>query len=151
MSWQSLYSRVQFTCSVSSDSLQPHELQHSRLPWPSPTFGACSNSYPSSWWSIQRSHPLLPLLLLPSNFPNISVLSNESVLCIRWTKYWSFSISASNEYSGLISSRIGWLDLAGKGLLRVFSNTTVQKHQFFSAQLTLWSDFHIYTWVLEKS
>ena len=74
-------------------------------------------------------------LLLPSIFPSIRVFSSESVLCIRWPKYWSFSfsISPSNEYSGLISFRIDWFDLlAAKGLSRVFSNTTVQKHQFFS-------------------
>ena len=88
------------------------------------------------------------LLLLPSTFPSIRVFSNESVLCIRWPKYWSFSfsISPSNEYSGLISLRMDWLDLlAVQGiLLRFFSNTTVQKHQFFSAQLSLWSNSHPY-------
>ena len=81
-----------------------------------------------------------PLLLPPSVFPSIRVFSNESVLRIRWTKYWSFSlnISPSNEYSGLISFRMDWLDLlAFQGTSRVFSNTTVQKHQFFSAQLSL--------------
>ena len=80
-----------------------------------------------------------PLLLLPSIFPNISVFSNESDFCIRWPKYWSFSFSsASNEYSGLISFRIDWLDLLPiQGLSRVFSNTTVQKHQFFHTQLSL--------------
>ena len=81
-----------------------------------------------------------PLLLLPSVFPNIRVFSSESVLCIRWPKYWSFSfsISPSNEYSGLISFRIDWFDLlAVQGLSRVFSNTTVQKHSFFSAQLSV--------------
>ena len=81
-----------------------------------------------------------PLLLLPSIFPSIRVFSNESVLCIWWPKYWSFSfnISASNEYSGLISLRIdGLISSQSKGLLRVFSNTTVQKHQFFGAQLSL--------------
>ena len=75
-----------------------------------------------------------PLLLLPSIFPSIRVFSTESVLCIRWPKYWSFSfnISPSNEYSGLISFRMDWLDLLeSKGLSRIFSNTTVQKHQFF--------------------
>ena len=80
------------------------------------------------------SHPLLP----PSIFPSIRVFSNESVLCIRWPKYWSFSFSIipSNEYSGLISFRMDWLDLLqSKGLSRAFSNTTVQKHQFFSTQL----------------
>ena len=79
-------------------------------------------------------------LLLPSIFPSIRVFSNESVLHIRWPKYWSFSlsISPSNEYSGLISFRMDWLDLLTvKGLSRVFSNTTVQKHQFFGAQLSL--------------
>ena len=79
-----------------------------------------------------------PLLLLPSIFPSIRVFSRESVLHIRWSKYWSFSISPSNEYSGLISFRMDWLDLlAVQGISRVFFNTTVQKHQFFSAQLSL--------------
>ena len=82
-------------------------------------------------------HPLLPP---PSIFSSIRVFSNESVLHIRWLKYWSFSfsISPSNEHSGLISFRMGWLDLLpAKGLSRVFSNTTVQKHQFFTAQPSL--------------
>ena len=76
-----------------------------------------------------------PLLLLPSIFLSIKVFSKESVLCIRWPKYWSFSfsISPSNEYSGLIS-------LQSKGLSRVFSSTTIQKHQFFGAQPSLWSN-----------
>ena len=81
-----------------------------------------------------------PLLLLPSIFPSIRVFSNDSALCIRWPKYWSFSfnISASDEHPELISFRMDWLDhLAVQGTLNVFSNTTVQKHQFFSAQLFL--------------
>jgi len=81
-----------------------------------------------------------PLLLPPSIFPSIRIFSNESVLHIRWPKYWSFSssISPSKEYSGLISFRwTGWISLQSKGLSRVFSNTTVQKHQFFGAQLSL--------------
>ena len=81
-----------------------------------------------------------PLLLLPSIFPSIRVFSTESVLHIRWPKYcsFSFSISPPNEYSGLISFRMDWLGLlAVQGLSRVFSNTTVQKHQFFGAQLCL--------------
>ena len=80
-----------------------------------------------------------PLLLLPSIFPSIRVFSQESILHIRWPKYWSFnfSISPSNEYSGLIFFRITGLILQSKGLSRVFSNTTVQKHQFFSTQLSL--------------
>ena len=95
----------------------------------------------------------LCLLLLPSIFPNIRVFSNESALHFRWPNYWSFSFSiSSSEYSGLISFRIDWFDLlACKELSRVFSNTTVQKHQFFSAQPSLWSNAHIHTWLLEKS
>ena len=93
---------------------------------------------------IQSNHFILcHLLLLPSIFSSIRVFSNESALCIRWPKYWSFSfsISPSNEYSGLISFRMDWLDLlAVQGLSRVFSNTIVQKQQFFSFQLSLWSN-----------
>ena len=84
-------------------------------------------------------------LLLPSVFPSIRDFSNESVLCIRWPRYWSFSLSIrpSNEYSGLISFRMAdWISLQ--------SNTTVQKHQFFNAQLSLQSNSHIHTWLLEK-
>ena len=89
----------------------------------------------------------LPLLLLPSIFPRIRVFSNEPVLCIRWPKHWSFSfsISPSNEQSRLISFRIDLFDLlAVQRLSRVFSNTTVQKHQFLGAQLSLWSNTHPY-------
>ena len=81
-----------------------------------------------------------PLLLLPSIYPSIRVFSSESVLPIRWPKYWSFNfnISPSNKHPGLISFRVDWLDsLQSKGLSRVFSNTTVQKYQFFRAQLSL--------------
>ena len=89
---------------------------------------------------IPSSHLILcrPLLLQPSIFPSIRIFSSESVLCIRWPKYWSFifSISPSNEYSGLISFTINCLiSWQSKGLSRVFSNTTVQKHQFFGAHL----------------
>ena len=95
-----------------------------------------------------------PLLLLPSIFPSIRVFSNELALHIRWPKYWSlsFNISPSNEYSGPISLRIDWLDLLeSRGPWRVFCNTTVQKHQFFSVQPPFWSNCHIHTWRLEKS
>ena len=88
--------------------------------------------------AIQPSHPLYLLLLLPSIFPSIRVFSSKSFLCIRWPKYWSFSfiISPSNEYSKLIPFKIDWLDLlAVQGT--PFSNTTVQKHQFFCTQLSL--------------
>ena len=90
--------------------------------------------------AIQPSHSLHPPLFLPSFFPSIRVFSNESALRIRWPKYWSFSfnISPSNEHPGLVSlGWTGWIFLQSKGCSRVFSNTTVQKHQFFSAQLSL--------------
>ena len=108
-----------------SNFLQPHAwthgLQHTRLPCQSPTPGAYSNSCPLRWWCHPTISSCCPLLLLPSNFPSIRVFSNESVLCIRWPKYWSFSftISPSNEYSGLISFRMDWLDLhAFQGTLK---------------------------------
>ena len=96
--------------------------------------------------SVMPSNHLIlchPLLLPPSIFPSIWVFSNKSALCIRWPKYWSFSfsISPSNEYSGLVSFRMYWFNLlAVQGTLMIFSNTTVQKHQFFSVQLSLWSN-----------
>ena len=89
-----------------------------------------------------------PILLPPSISPSIRVFSNESVLRIRWPKYWSFnfSISPSNEYSGLISFRMDWLiSLQSRGLSKLFSNTTVQKHQLFGTWLSLWSNSHIHT------
>ena len=99
---------------------------------------------------MPSSHLILcrPLLLLPSIFPSIRVFSNESALCIRWPKYWSlsFNISPSNEHPGLICFGIDWLDLlAVQGTLKVFSNTTVQKHQFFGAQPSSQSNSHIHT------
>ena len=100
--------------------------------------------------SVMPSNHLIlccPLLLLPSIFPSIRVFSNESVLHIGWPKYWSFSfsISPSNDYSGLISFR-----KESRGFSRVFFNTTFQKHQFFGTQLSLESNSHINTWLLEK-
>ena len=92
--------------------------------------------------------PCWPLLLPPSIFPSITVFSSKSVLRIRWAKFWSFSlnISPSNEYSVLISFRItGWISLKSKGLSKLLSNTRIQKHQFFSTQLSLWSNSHIHT------
>ena len=89
-----------------------------------------------------------PLLLLPSIISSIRVFSSELALHIRWPKYWSFSfsISPSNEYSGLTSFRLDWLDLlAVKGLLRVFSITTGRRHQFFGTWPSLWSNPHIHT------
>ena len=135
------FSSVQFL----SDSLRPHGLQHTRLPCPSPTPGDCSNSCPLS--VMPSNHLILchPLLLLPSIFPSIRVFSNESALCIRWPKYWSFSFSTSpsNEYSGLISFRIDWLDLLAiqgtlKSLLQCHSSkaSNIWSSAFFILQLS---------------
>ena len=104
---------------------------------------------------MPSSHLILcrPLLLLPPIPPSIRVFSNESTLRMRWPKYWSFSFSIipAKEIPGLISFRIDWLDLlAVQGLSRVFSNTTLQKHQFFSAQPSSQPNSHIHTWPQEK-
>ena len=123
-----------------SDSLQPHGLQHTRPPCPSPTPGVHSNPCPSSHLTF-----CCPLLLPPSVFPSIRVFSNESVLHIRWPRYWSFSfsISPSNEYSGLISFRMDWLDLLAvqgtlKSLLQHHSSkaSILQHSAFFIVQLS---------------
>ena len=113
-----------FSLSVMSNSLWPYGLQHARLPCPSPSSGACSNSCPLSWWCHQTIlSSVIPLLLLPSIFPSIRVFSNELALHIRWPKYWSFSfsISPSNEYSGLISFRIDWFDLLAVNPKQIFT------------------------------
>ena len=112
----------QFSHSVMSDSLQPHGLQHTRPPCPSPTPRVYSNSCPLSRWCHPTiSSSVVTLLLPPSIFPSIRALSNELALHIRWPMFWSFSfsINPSNEYSGLISFRIDWLDLlAVQGTLK---------------------------------
>ena len=100
--------------------------------------------------AIQPSHPLLPPFPPDLNLSSIRVFSNESALHIRGTKNWSFSISPSNEYSGSPLGWAGWISLQSKGLSRVFFNTTVQKHQFFGAQPSVWSNSHIHTWLLNK-
>ena len=127
-------------------------LQHARLPCPSPSPGACSNSCPLSQWC----HPLILchlLLLLPSIFPRVMVFLNELALQNRWPNYWS---SAS---SSVLPVKIqywfplgltGLISLLSKGLSRVFSSTTVRKHQLFGTQPSLWSNFPILTWLLEK-
>ena len=105
---------------------------------------------PGRWKGVNHTHMWDWGSRWPSEVYTIRVFSGESVLHIRWPKYWSFSFSTgfSNEYSGLISFRIDWFDLlAVQGTL----NTTVQKHQFFSAQPSLWSNSHICTWLLEKN
>ena len=100
--------------------------------------------------AIQPSHPLLLLPLIP---PSIRVFSNESTLRMRWPKYWSFSFSVSlpmNTQDWSLLGWTGWISLQSKWLSRVFCNTTVQKHQFFGAQLSSLSNSHIHTWLLEK-
>ena len=148
-----LLQSVQFSRSVVSDSLRPYGRQHTKLPCPSSTPWACSNSCPSSQWC----HPTISSSVIPfssclqsfpasGSFPmsQLSVSDGQiigalaSVLPIN-IQYW-FPLGLAS----LIS-------LQSKGLLRVFSNTTVQKHYFFRAQLSLWSNSHIHTWLLEKS
>ena len=113
---------VQFSCSVVSNSLRPHEPQHTRPPCPSPNPWNLPKLMSTE--SVMPSNHLIlchPLLLLPSILPSIRVFSSESTLCIRWPKYWSFSfsISPSNEYSGLISFRMDSFDLlAVQGILK---------------------------------
>ena len=128
-----------------SDSLWPYGLQNARLPCPSPSHRVCSNSCPLSRWY----HPTILSSVVPfssclQSFP-ASVFSNESVLCIKWLKYWSFSfsINPSNEYSGLISFRMDWLDLLAvqgtlKSLLQHHSSkvSILQRSAFFMVQLS---------------
>ena len=131
--------------SLMSASLLPHGLQHTRLPYPSLTTGVYSITCPLSWWCHPTISSCHPLLLLPSIFPSIRVFSNDSALRIRWPKYWSFSfsISPSNEYSGLISFRMDWLGLLAvqgtlKSLLQYHSlkASILQRSAFFVVQLS---------------
>ena len=128
-----------------SNSLWPHGLQHARLPCPSLFPEVCSNSCPLSRWCHSTISSCHPLLLLPSIFPSIRVFSNESVLCIRWPKYWSFSISISpsNEYSGLISIRTEWFDLPAlqgtlKSLLQHHISLSLYRKALLCSYPTLW-------------
>ena len=139
--------------SFSRVSLQPQGLQHTRLPCPSPTPRAYSNSCPSSQWC----HPAISSSVVPSSsclhFPNIRVFSNESVLPIRWPKYWtfSFSISLSNEYSELISFRMDWLDLpAVQGTLKSLLQHHSSKVSILRRSAFSQSNSHIRTWPQEK-
>ena len=139
------FSSVQFSHSLVSVSLRPHELQHASPPCPSPTPGVHSDSRPSE--SVMPSRHLIPcrpLLLLPIP-PSIRVFSNESTLHMRWPKYWSFSFSIipSKEIPGLISFRMDWLDLLSvQGILKSLlqhhsSNTSILQHSaFFTVQLS---------------
>ena len=139
------FNSVQFSHSVVSDSLWPHGLQHARPPCPSPTPRDMQTHVHRIGDAIQPSHPLLSLLLPLSIFSSIRVFSNESILRIRWPKYWnfSFSISPSSEYSGLISFRVDWLDLfAVQGTLKsLFQHhrskaSILQCSAFFVVQLS---------------
>ena len=139
---KTIFSSVQFSRSVVSNSLLPHELQHAKPPCPSPTPGVHSDSTSM----MPSSHLILccPLLLLPI-LPSMRVFSNESTLCMRWPKYWSFSfsISPSKESPGLISFRMDWLDLLAvqgtlKSLLQHHSSkvSILQCSAFFTVQLS---------------
>ena len=145
-------SRNQNCCSVSKSfpTLRLPGLQYSRLP-----LSFIISQSLLKLMSIELVMPSIlccPLLLLPSTFPSIRVFSNELALPISRRKDWSFSTSPSNYYSGLISLGLtDLISLQSKGLSRVFSSTTVQKHQFFRAQPSLWSNFHIHSWLLEKN
>ena len=139
----------QFSCPVLSDSL---------IPWMAAHQASLSITYSRSLLKLMSIKSVMPsnrlilccsLHLLPSIFSSIRVFSNESALHIRWPKYWSFSfsISPSNEYSGLISLGLTGLILPSKGLSRVFSNSTVQKHQFFGAQFSFFFFFFFFFFI----
>ena len=134
-----------------SDSLQPQGLQHIRLLCLPLFSGVCSNSCSLS--RMLSNHLILccPLLLLPSIFPNTRVLSSELALHIRWLNIGasaSVSVLAMNIRGWFPLGWTGWISLQSTGLSRIFSNTTIQKHQFFGAQPSLWSNSHIPTWLL---
>ena len=142
----------QFSHSVMSNSLRPHELQHIRPPCPSPTLGVRLNPCPLSWPS---NHLILcrPLLPLPSILPSIGSFQMSQLFTSGGQ---SIGVSASKSVLPMNTQDwsplgwIGWISLQSKGLSRVFSNTTVQKHQFFGAQLSSQSNSHIHTWPQEK-
>ena len=144
---------VMFCCPVTHLSLTLRDLMHCSTP------GFLTFTITLSLLKLMPTELVMPsnhlilycLLLLPATFPSITVFSSELILLIRWPKHWNFSISPSSEYSGLISISIDWLDLLpSKELSRVFSNTTIQKHQFFGTQPPLLSNSHSPTWLLEK-
>ena len=148
------FSSVQFSCSVVSDSLWPHESQHARPPCPSPTPGVHSNSCPSSPWC----HPAISSSVVPFPFCPQSLPASESFpmsqLFARGGQATGVSALVSvflkKSHGWSPSEWTGWVSLQSQGLSRVFSNTTVQKHQFFSAQPSSQSNSHIHTWPPEK-
>ena len=145
---------VQFSRSVMSSSLWPHKLQHTRPPCPSPTSGVHSNSCPSSRWC----HPAISSSVVPfSSCPQSLPASGSFPMSQLFTwDGWSTGVSAlasvlpmNTQYWSPLEWT-GWISLQSKGFSRVFSNTTVQKHQFFGAQLSSQSNSHIHKWLLEK-
>ena len=140
----------QFSHSVVSDSLQPHGLQHTRPPCPSPTPGVYSNSCPLSQWHHPTMSSSVILFSCLQSFP-VSGSFPMSQFFASGGQSIGVSASASvlpiniQDWSPL--GWTGWISLQSKGLSRVFSNTTVPKHQFFSAQPSLWSNSHIHTWL----
>ena len=143
-----------FSGSVVSDSLWPHGMQHARPPCPSPTPGADSNSCPLSRWCHPTiSSSVIPFSSCPQSLPasrsfQMSQLFESGGQSIRVSASTSVLPMNTQDWSPL--GWTGWIFLLYKGLSRVFSNATVQKHQFFGAQLSLWSNSHIHTWLLEK-
>ena len=146
------FSMLLFSCSVVSDSLRPHGLQHTRLPCPLPSPGACSNSCPlSQWCHLTITSSVMPFFSRLQTFP-----ASGSLLMSRFfsSNGQSIGVSASNlpmhiqDWFSLGLTAL--ISLQSKGLSRIFSNTTVQKHKFFSTQTSLWSNSHIYAWLLEK-
>ena len=145
---------VQFSHSVVSDSLRPHELQHARPPCPSPAPGVHSNSCPSSQWC----HPAISSSVVPFSSCPQSLPASESFPVSQLFAWGGQSIGVSASASVLqINTQdwsplgwTNWISSQSKGLSRVFSNTTIQKHQFFGAQLSSQSNSHIHTWPQEK-
>ena len=145
---------VQFSRSVMSDSLRPHEPQHTRPHCPSPTPGVYPNSCPSSqWWHPAILCSVIPFSSCPQSFPasgsfSMSQLFASGGQSIRVSASTSVPPINTQDWSPL--GWTGWTSLQSKGLSRVFFNTTVQKHQFFGTQLSSQSNSHIHTWLLEK-
>ena len=145
--------KVQFSCSLMSDSSQPHELQYARLPCPSPTPGAYSNSCPLSRWCLSTiASSVIPFSSCLQYYPaSGSFHMSQFFASGGWSiGSFSFSISPPSEYSGLIPFRMDWLNLLAVQESQVFSNIIVQKYQFFGAQLSLWLKSHICLWLLKN-
>ena len=143
---------VQFSRSVMSESLRSHVIQQDRLLCPPPTPRACSNSCPSSWWCHPTiSSSAIPFSSCPQSFPASGSFQISQLFAPGGSSIGvSASVPSMNTQNWFPLGWTGWISLQSKGLSRVFSNTTVQKHQFSSAQLSLWSNSHIYAWLLEK-